>query len=202
MKSLQPGGAAILFGVALSSVACGPAPEIANNPAPPLATPAPAMAGIASAQASSTESFVARVAASRRIEIEASRVALRRAAHPLVRQFARSAEREAQAALREFRGLAAAADAPAPGALDGDAGAAIAAVRASNARSVDAHYLDVVIRARETAIDELERYREGGANDALRAFCADQLRTLRTRLQEADTLRQSVNLGAGAGKKR
>ncbi|MBL8551212.1 MAG: DUF4142 domain-containing protein [Hyphomonadaceae bacterium] len=179
--------------LALLVAGCGPGAETPPQPPAELATPA-AIAESAPTRASSTEAFVARLTMTHRLETDASRLARARARHTLVRAFAATTLREAEASGETLARLAAAGGAPAPSALDGPARAALDTIRAADAKSFDARYLDEIIEAREAAIDELERYAATGADDSLRVWAADALPMQRARLQEADTLRQSVNL--------
>jgi predicted outer membrane protein len=105
--------------------------------------------------------------------------------------------REAAEAIREFERIAAEAGLRAPSAPDAAAGAAIEAIRRVDADAVDARYLDAFISTRQAAIDELERYVQTGGNPDLRAWASEELPRLRARLQEADLLRQSVNVAPG-----
>jgi putative membrane protein len=185
--------AALLLGVAFAIAACGRSQEQASGSPPRLATPV-TEAPASPVQASSTKAFVTKLAMANLINAETSRIAAQKTRSPGVRQFARTLITEIDAWRPELERLSANAGVSPPGEPDAAATATIEDIRGTDARGLDARYLDAVIATRQAAIDEAERYAQMGDDADLRIWASHTLPALRARLQEADTLRQTVNL--------
>jgi putative membrane protein len=184
--------AALVLAVAFAVTACGRGPEQPSETLPPLATPE--SAPVSPLQASSTMAFVNKLTMASLIETETSRIAAQKTHNDAVRQFSRTLIAEASGGMRELARLSSGAGVAPPVAPDTGATATIDAVRQADARVIDANYLDAIIATRQAAIDEIERYAQSGDDVHLRAWASASLPALRERLQEADLLRQSVNV--------
>jgi putative membrane protein len=185
---------AVISAAAAAAVACGrPASDTAET-TPPLATPETAPETVA--QASNTSAFVSQLATGAVVEVESSRIAAARSRNDSVKQFARTLITEGEATRSELERIAQELGAPLL-TLDSASMDAIERVRQADAESLDARYLDVIINARQTAIDEVERYAQYGESADLRAWARESLPTMRVRLQEADVLRQAANTSSG-----
>jgi putative membrane protein len=193
MKAMH--ASAVVLAAALGAAACSRSDDGAIEAKTVVAAPEQESAETP-LTASSTADFVEKVAMANLLEIETSKIAAQKTSKDNVRQFAQTTMTESEAAKGDLDRLSAQSEPPltAPIAPDETASAVIQELNEASADELDARYLDAVVSAHQRAVDELERYAQSGVDAGLRAWATQKLPRLRARLQEADTLRQSVNI--------
>lgn len=139
--------------------------------------------------AASTPEFISRLAMSDMYEIEAAKIALKRAQNPEMRKFAQMMIDDHGASSTELKTLATDGKlGPLPVSLDDEHNDKLEALRSADKDDFDGTYADQQRSAHESAVDLLEGYGAGGDNAALKAFAQKLLPKVRAHLDRIKTL--------------
>lgn len=183
-------GAAAL---SLSLAACGKTSEekaaeaTAPDANPSMTVPTPA-------DESAAPDFVAKAAVSDMFEVEAGKIAAERSGNAEVKAFAKmmiDMHTKTTADLKAAIATSGLAITP-PAALPDDKTAALADLRAVDAKDFDKKYMDGQVDAHQAALDLMTRYAQDGDNATLKAAAAATAPVVQEHLTKAKAIRDAL----------
>lgn len=185
------------FAAAIALAGCGPSNQAAT---PPSETAADATTPLTAPidPAAKTLEFATKAANADMLEIETSKVALKKSKNAEVKKFAQMMVTDHTKTSTELKDWASKTTVTLPTALENlDKGKADNITNA-DAEGFDDKYLDTVIDVHEDAINAFRDYSENGQEAALKAWTIATLPKLTEHLDAAKALRDKIN---AAGKK-
>jgi len=160
----------------------------ADPPGKPASSPATGSQAAAPAVPATT--FIAKVAAGNRFEIDSSELALARTKSEPVKAFARRMVDDHTAAGTKFNQAISEANLTAPPArLDAAHQAIFDGLKGKDAASFDKAYIDAQYKAHVETVDLFTAYARGGDNARLKKFATELLPTLQSHLEHASKMR-------------
>lgn len=188
-----------LAGAALAVSAAVAQPNPPSPPTPPSAPSTPASTTVSGRLAPADLSFMKDAAEAGAAEIEASRLALQRAAHADVKSFAEQMVSDHGKAGSELAALAAAKQVPLPAGPSLFHKARLKLLDASKGTSFDKRYAALAgVKAHEDAVKLFQKAAASAQDADVKAFAAKTLPTLQHHLEMARAMDNVVDSAVGS----
>jgi predicted outer membrane protein len=174
----------------VASTALVPAASLAQTPAPTAAQNAQSRAAQPAGQAVNAADFVNKAAVGNLFEVQSSQLALEKAQHDQVRQFAQRMVSDHTSAGDKLK--AAAKGQTIPTALDQQHTQMLQTLRSAAGAGFDRNYIQMQVTAHRDAVSLFDRYAQSGDDQELKQFANQTLPTLREHLQSVEQIQRSL----------